>query len=262
MKNNTTSECRKTTAARGPRVRRLVRPGGFALLAVLLLGGASGRAESSTNAPAPNAPARPSFDAFRVISDRNIFNPNRFARNSSRVRTETRPTARADAFTLVGLMAYEKGTFAFFDGTKSDYRKTLEDHGAISDFTIASLDPEQVKLVSGTNEFVMRVGMQMRREDEGDWFLTKPGETPRTRVVVSRGRSPAAIALAGAKGAATENGAGTEPEIIIVEPETTEGMEANGNPETAPTTEPANNGNGTTDPVLLRLMQRRQELSR
>lgn len=54
---------------------------------------------------------------------------------------------------------------------------------------------------------------------------------------------PAAIALAGAKGAATENGAGTEPEIIIVEPETTEGMEANGNPETAPTTEPANNGN-------------------
>lgn len=118
MKNNTTSECRKTTAARGPRVRRLVRPGGFALLAVLLLGGASGRAESSTNAPAPNAPARPSFDAFRVISDRNIFNPNRFARNSSRVRTETRPTARADAFTLVGLMAYEKGTFAFFDGAQ------------------------------------------------------------------------------------------------------------------------------------------------
>ena len=38
--------------------------------------------------------------------------------------------------------------------------------------------------------------------------------------------------------------------------------EPNGNGEAGPArTEPADNGNGITDPVLLRLMQRRQELS-
>jgi hypothetical protein len=61
---------------------------------------------------------------------------------------------------------------------------------------------------------------------------------------------------------ATEASMGAEPEIIVVEPEaTTESAEANGNNDAAPaTTEPAN-ANGITDPVLLRLMQRRQQLN-
>lgn len=202
-----------------------------------------------------------------MISDRNIFNPNRYARSRGS-RTESRPASRVEYFTLVGLMAYEKGTFAFFDGTSASYRKTLEAEGAISEFKITDLSPEQLKLISGTNEFVMRVGMQVRREDEGDWFLTEAGQTTRNRVVVSRGRSR--TASGGLSGDAAMTGAelGTEgePEIIILEPETTpEGMEPNGtengNGEAAtPAAEPANN-NGITDPVLLRLMQRRQELN-
>ena len=219
----------------------------------------------SSSGEQTNAPVRRDDNSFRVISDRNIFNPNRYARSSGARRPESSaPASRVESFTLVGLMQYEKGVFAFFDGTSANYRKTLETDGAISDFKISGLTPNELKLHSGTNEFTLRVGMQVRREDGGDLFLTEPGQTTRGRVVVSRGRSR------NAQGQPTANGVeegmleaimDVEPEIIVVESEPTEGNEPNGNGEAVPNTEAVNNGNPVTDPVLLRLMQRRQELN-
>src|SRR5690348_9065903 len=49
------------------------------------------------------------FSAFRLVVDRNIFDPNRAPR-----RGPTAPVRTVDAFTLVGTMSYEKGIFAFF----------------------------------------------------------------------------------------------------------------------------------------------------
>ena len=241
------------------KLRELFALRGSFVIVALALGLMSSSGEQT------NAPVRRDDNSFRVISDRNIFNPNRYARSSGRTRPESsRPASRVESFTLVGLMQYEKGVFAFFDGTSANYRKTLETDGAISDFKITGLTPNELKLHSGTNEFTLRVGMQVRREDGGDWFLTEPGQTTRGRVVVSRGRSR------NAQGQPTANGVeegmleavmDAEPEIIVVESEPTEGNEPNGNGEAVPNTEAANNGNPITDPVLLRLMQRRQELN-
>jgi hypothetical protein len=235
----------------------VIRHSSLTLIALLTWSMTSAVAQST------NAPSRLDYNSFRMISDRNIFNPNRRARSpSGTTRTDSRPASRVEAFTLVGLMAYEKGVFAFFDGTSGNYKKTLEVNGDISGFQAVEVTPDQLKLVTGTNEFVMRVGMQVRREDEGDWFLTEASQPTRNRVVVSRARlhsasgapetDPASIAEAGAE---------SMPEIIILEPETTgETPGANGNAETATNGDGAAN-NGITDPVLLRLMQRRQEMS-
>jgi hypothetical protein len=206
-----------------------------------------------------NAPLRLDYDSFRVISDRNIFNPNRYARSSTRTtRTETRPAARVEAFTLVGLMAYEKGVFAFFDGTSASYKKTLEANGEISEFKAAEVTPDELKLVSGTNEFVLHVGMQVRREDEGHWFLTEASPATPNRVVVSRARmsGPSDEPVTG-DSATNELSADGMPEVIFVNPET---GGVNGLPEgTSPAAESTDGE--VTDPVLLRLMQRRQEMN-
>jgi len=247
------SEIRKMKPDGKRRSVVVIRHSSFVMAVALLLGWTPGLAQPT------NAPARASYDSFRMISDRNIFNPNRYARSSGgRTRADSRPASRVEYFTLVGLMEYEKGTFAFFDGTSASYKKTLEADGTISSFKIGGLTPQQVKLVSGTNEFVMRVGMQVRREDEGDWFLTEANQPTRSRVVVSRGRTRGTTdeQATGLPEGMLENGLEAEPEIIVVEPELpAEGVEPNGNGEAA------NNANGITDPVLLRLLQRRQELN-
>src|SRR6266404_1853175 len=68
------------------------------------------------------------YQSFRIISERNIFNPNRSGRSDrSEYRTRREPDrrGRSTAFGLIGTMSYEKGSFAFFDGTSSEYRKVL-----------------------------------------------------------------------------------------------------------------------------------------
>jgi len=114
-------------------------------------------------------PASLDYAAFKVIVDKNIFDPNRYPHQGPRVR----PTPnRFDSLTLVGTMSYEKGTFAFFDGTSSEYKKALKLADAIAGYKLTNIAPNSVKLASGTNELELSVGAQLRREEDGPWLLS------------------------------------------------------------------------------------------
>jgi hypothetical protein len=134
-----------------------------------LLAGAGSRAAAQTNA----ATNRLDYSAFKIVADRDIFDPNRYPHSDRSPRRESRKaTKTADLISLVGVMTYEKGTFVFLDGTSSDYRKVLKPTGSIAGFQLAEVNANQVKLVAGTNQFVLRVGSQLRRDEEGEWALS------------------------------------------------------------------------------------------
>lgn len=108
------------------------------------------------------------FASFQIIGQRNIFDPNRVPH-----RRSSSPTARVvDSFSFVGTMSYAKGNFAFFDGTSPDFRKVLELDGSIADFKVTAITAKSVTLVSGTNETVLPLGTQMRRDDDGHWVVS------------------------------------------------------------------------------------------
>ena len=143
-----------------------------------------------TRAQETNAPGRPDFQDFRIISERNIFNPNRSPRRE-RSRSEREPDrrVRTESVALLGTMNYDKGWFAFFDGSRSDYRKALQPGDAIAGYTIGEIAPNHVKLESTNNPPIqLRVGTQMRKQDEGEWEIrdrfeaastpTAPATTP------------------------------------------------------------------------------------
>ena len=116
-----------------------------------------------------NGPITLDYSSFMVIVDRNIFDPNRYPHQGPRVR----PTPKSfDSLTLVGIMSYEKGTFAFFDGTSSEYKKALKLADAIAGYKVTNIAPNGVKLASGTNELDLSVGAQLRREENGLWRLS------------------------------------------------------------------------------------------
>jgi hypothetical protein len=107
------------------------------------------------------------FKPFEMISQRNIFDPNRLPpRNFT-----NRQSAPVYSFSLVGTMSYEKGMFAVFDGTSSDYHKVLESGGRIANYTVGTITHDSVKLSSGTNLVDLKVGMQMRRNTDGSWTM-------------------------------------------------------------------------------------------
>jgi len=117
-----------------------------------------------------NGPVSLDYSAFQIIVDRNIFDPNRYPRRPGAPRVASKPK-NVDSLSLVGTMSYEKGTFAFFDGTSSDYKKALKLTDSIAGYKVTNIAPNAVKLVSGTNELELRVGAQLRREEDGPWFL-------------------------------------------------------------------------------------------
>jgi hypothetical protein len=129
------------------------------------------RAQTATNAP----PAGVDYSSFRIISDRNIFNPHRYAR-TLRSATTTRRTVRVDEFSLVGTMTYEKGTFAFFDSGNSDLKKSVEAGDKIANYTVKRITPHAVTLDDAGKELEMKVGSQMRRENGGKWELALNGD--------------------------------------------------------------------------------------
>jgi hypothetical protein len=152
-------------SGRESRARRLRnRPGRF--------GGSSNSSASETGGSATNrGPASLEYAAFETIARKNIFDPNRRPNMPFGSRNTNR-APRIDSFSLVGTMTYEKGTFAFFNGSSSQYQKALQAAGEIAGYKITAVTANAVKLAQGTNEFELRVGNQLRREDEGPWALS------------------------------------------------------------------------------------------
>jgi hypothetical protein len=126
-----------------------------------------------------SAPVDPmSYEAFRIIAQRNIFDPTRRA-VSNRTTTESPPERpkRMEAFTLLGSINYEKGDFAFFDGTRSEFRKSVKAGDSIAGYKVAEIAPKHVTLEADGKKVEMPVGSQMkRREGEGEWQVNSQVE--------------------------------------------------------------------------------------
>ena len=126
----------------------------------------------ATNSP-PGAAASPSLDfqSFKIIAERNIFNPNRRPGLSSQ-----RPPPRAvrtEAFSLVGTLLDEggTGTFAFFDGSGSQYKKVLKIGEAIAGYKVCEIASDAVRLEAEDTKIDLPMGMQMKRQEEEKWQL-------------------------------------------------------------------------------------------
>jgi hypothetical protein len=134
-------------------------------------------ADPATDRPESPKPANPpslassrsgvAYEPFKIIADRNIFNPNRRARANNSAE-EARPK-QTETLTLVGTLVYEKGPYAFFDGTSSDANKVVETGNTIAGFKAVEITGNGVKLEKGSNTLQLVVGMQLRREEDGDW---------------------------------------------------------------------------------------------
>jgi len=119
----------------------------------------------AASAQSTNAPMVIDASTIRTISDRNIFDPNRTP-HTTYARRST-PQREPDSFSFVGSMSYEKGDFAFFDGTMPEFHKAVQVDDSISTFKVAAIDPDSVTLVENTNEIILQLGDQMRDDGTG-----------------------------------------------------------------------------------------------
>jgi hypothetical protein len=160
---------------RTPNAERRTRglaQGVRAVLAVGMLVGVLNSGAQQTN----NNDSAPAFSTFKIITQRNIFDPNR-----SGMRPEIRrhtPTRTVDSIALVGTMSYTKGKFAFFDGSSSEYKKVLEPGANIAGYTVKDITGNAVTLAANGKEFQMKVGTQLRNQGDNKWQLSSHTDEP------------------------------------------------------------------------------------
>jgi hypothetical protein len=146
------------------------------LLAASLIFAATGSWTAPGAQTNDNTPGRTDYRNFEIIPKRNIFNPRR---SPAYVPTDPpqRIHPRTETLALVGVMSYGKGPMAFFDGSRSDYRKMLKPNESIAGFKITTIDATSVKLAASTNEIELQLGMQLAREEAGEWKLSMRPES-------------------------------------------------------------------------------------
>jgi hypothetical protein len=126
-----------------------------------------------------DTPGRTEYRNFEIIAKKNIFNPRRSPAYVPSERPQT-VRRRTESLALVGVMSYGKGPMAFFDGSRSDYRKMLKPNESIAGFKVTAIDATSVKLSASTNEIELQLGMQLAREEEGEWKLSMRPESLET----------------------------------------------------------------------------------
>src|ERR1700744_4553388 len=148
------------------------------LLGLMLAIGPEAFAQSN-DVPGPS-----DYQAFsRFIARRNIFDPNREPHYTSTYRRPTRRVINASApyLSLVGIMSYNKGTFAFFNANDPDLKQVLTVSGKIAGYTLTSLSQREATLVSDdkTNQITLnlKVGDVLRQEN-GKWMKSDVTDVP------------------------------------------------------------------------------------
>jgi hypothetical protein len=127
------------------------------------------------------------FGPFRVIVERNIFDPNRLPL----VRpVETGPvelSEPAETVDLLGTWISNRQTIAFVEGSRPALSGTLVPGGEVGSWRVAGIENGRVVLETNGDRLEWPVGQRIRRSDEGGWVLAG------SAVVSAVSTSPAAF---------------------------------------------------------------------
>ncbi len=116
---------------------------------------------------ARSGPPATTFETFRILAERNIFDPNRVGRT----RAVGPEAPRGDVLMLVGSMNSPRGLYAFFDGSKMDYRRALHEGESVAEYTVNHISSDAVELSRAGKPLTLKIGQGLRRPEGGDWSV-------------------------------------------------------------------------------------------
>ncbi|MFZ9839031.1 MAG: hypothetical protein ACO3JJ_10910 [Opitutaceae bacterium] len=145
------------------------------LLAALSVGTQAAERRRSSDSP-PAATAAPtasgatapagSLEAFALVTERNIFNPNRTAR--TRAAPEEKPV-RTEEVALVGVVGFGADTAAVFHSADPRLRGEAAAGGRLGDFSVVAVTPAGVELRAGERTYTLAVAQRLTRVEGGEW---------------------------------------------------------------------------------------------
>ena len=131
-------------------------------------------AEPAAPSPAAGTPSgRPTYDSFRLIHTRNVFDPDRRpVRPVNSAPAAVGPT-RADYAALTGTMLSAEKSYAFFSGSRPEFNKVLSVHDNFANATITGITGQSIEIERGGKRTAILIGQTVPFDNQ-----TAPGEPP------------------------------------------------------------------------------------
>jgi len=102
-----------------------------------------------------------SYDSFRLVRTRNIFDPDRRAMVPASVvqaAPPSPPITPADFVALNGVLMTSDRTLAFFSGSRPEYSKVLPVQGSIAGATLLKITPDSIVVDRNGKQITVAVG--------------------------------------------------------------------------------------------------------
>ena len=110
----------------------------------------------------------PSLASFKLIQERNIFDPDRRRPREMRRETPVAPP-REESFTLLGTMSYGERIMAFFEGTQRDWSGAVELDNEVAGHTLKEVGFDNVLLELKGEILALQVGAGRSKRGDADW---------------------------------------------------------------------------------------------
>ena len=116
----------------------------------------------------PGGVSYPSLASFKLIQERNIFDPDRRRPREMRRETPVAPP-REESFTLLGTMSYGERILAFFEGTQRDWSGAVELGNQVAGHTLKEVGFDNVLLELKGEILALQVGAGRSKRGDADW---------------------------------------------------------------------------------------------
>ena len=110
----------------------------------------------------------PSLASFKLIQERNIFDPERRRPREIRRGRPVEPP-REESFTLLGTMSYGERILAFFEGTQRNWSGAVELGEEVAGHTLKEVGFDNVLLELKGEVLSLQVGAGRSKRGDADW---------------------------------------------------------------------------------------------
>ncbi len=122
----------------------------------------------------PGGGSYPSLASFKLIQERNIFDPDRRRPREMRREMPVAPP-REESFTLLGTMSYGERILAFFEGTQRDWSGAVELGKEVAGHTLKEVEFDHILLELEGEILSLQVGAGRSKRGDGDWETQERG---------------------------------------------------------------------------------------
>jgi hypothetical protein len=221
----------------------------MAWLALALLTAKAGLAQRE----AEGAAAQPGFEAYSIVLERNIFDPNRQPprpRETASVATPAPPVT--EYLDLLGTWVADARKVAFISGSRLATNAQVAPGETIEGWKVESVDTKGIVLAKADRRLAWPVGQRLERSSEVDWRLTERTTVAATAAAPTTNTPTAATPTADSSRSGRGDKAGKRAGSFRSAGST------EARPQSSPGTATAASGGGTNDDVIRKLMERRQ----